>query len=157
MQAVARFERVEAAKQRSASRLKLTLDSSLAGSGEDVVIHDLSATGILIETSANLRRNARFEVDLPEVGATVATVVWRSGDFLGCQFAKPLPKAALSAALLRNPFQPVAVPKTAETIFEEAGEAADEDDRAPYAVRLRVIFGSAILLWAAILWAAGVI
>jgi len=50
IQAVARLERVQAQTRRGASRLKLSLDSSLAGSGEEVVIHDLSTTGILIET-----------------------------------------------------------------------------------------------------------
>jgi len=154
IQALARLERLQAQSRRGASRLKLSLDSSLGGSGDDVVIHDLSSTGILIETAANLRKNAQLEVDLPEIGATVATVVWSSGDFFGCQFAKPIPKAALSAALLRNPFEPAAVP---EPVDEAADAEEFKDDRAPYAVRLRVIIGSAILLWALILWAVGVI
>ena len=147
MQAYARLERVQGASRRGSSRLKLSLDSSLAGSGDEVVIHDLSPGGILVETSASLRKGARLEVDLPELGATQARVVWNSGDYFGCQFDKPIPKAALSAALLRNPFKPA------------AGESADDfvDDRAPFAVRMRVILGSAALLWALILWATGVI
>jgi len=157
IQAVARLERVQAQTRRGASRLKLSLDSSLEGSGEEVVIHDLSTTGILIETEASLRKNARLELDLPEIGATVATVVWSSGDFFGCQFAKPIPKAALSAALLRNPFAPAAHPDSTQLISDQTEVEDFQDDRAPYAVRLRVILGSAILLWALILWAAGVI
>jgi hypothetical protein len=148
MQALARLERVQGASRRGASRLKLSLSSSLAGSGEEVVIHDLSPGGILVETSATLRKGARLEVDLPELGATQAKVVWNSGDYFGCQFDRPIPKAALSAALLRNPFA-----------AQSADEAADDfvDDRAPFAVRMRVILGSAALLWALILWATGVI
>lgn len=158
MQAVARLERVEAQRQRSSSRLKLSLDANLAGSGDEVVIHDLSATGLLIETRANLRKNARIEVELPEVGATVATVVWRGGDFFGCEFARPIPKAALSAAVLRNPFEAPAVTQPSEISFDENEDAGEFiDDRAPFAVRMRVILGSAILLWSLILCAAWVI
>lgn len=155
MQALARLERVQGASRRGSSRLKLSLDASLAGSGEDVVIHDLSPGGILVESSANLRKGARLEVDLPEVGATLATVVWNSGDYYGCQFDKPIPKAALSAALLRNPFEPSIAPAATEISDQEAGNFVD--DRAPFAVRMRVILGSAVLLWALILWAFRVI
>jgi hypothetical protein len=156
MQAYARLERVQGTSRRGSPRLKLSLDSSLAGSGADVVIHDLSSDGILVETSASLRKGARIEVGLPEVGATIARVVWNSGDYFGCQFDKPIPRAALSAALLRNPFDAATAPPPLEEVSDE--EALDfVDDRAPFAVRLRVILGSAVVLWALILWAAGVI
>jgi hypothetical protein len=147
MQAYARLERVQEASRRGSSRLKLSLDASLAGSGEEVVIHDLSPGGILVETGASLRKGARLEVELPEVGATQAKVVWSSGDYYGCQFDKPIPKAVLSAALLRNPF---------EHVEDVSDEEADDfvDDRAPFAVRMRVILGSAVLLWALIFFAA---
>ena len=148
MQAYARLERVQGASRRGSSRLKLSLDASLAGSGEEVLIHDLSPGGILVETAASLRKGARLEVDLPEVGATQAKVVWSSGDYYGCQFDKPIPKAALSAARLRNPFEAA----IEEAPDEEAAEFVD--DRAPFAVRMRVILGSAIALWALIFFAA---
>ena len=80
MQAYARLERVRGTSRRGSSRLKLSLDSSLAGSGVDVVIHDLSADGMLVETSASLRKGARLEVELPEAGATLAKVVWNSAE-----------------------------------------------------------------------------
>jgi len=86
---------------------------------------------------------------------TKATVAWSSGDYYGCQFDKPLSKAALSAARLRNPFAQPAVPAADSQQNREAAEFVD--DRAPFAVRMRVIFGSAVLLWALILWMAGVI
>jgi hypothetical protein len=155
MQAYARLERVQGASRRGSSRLKLSLDASLAGSGEEVVIHDLSPGGILVETSASLRKGARLEVDLPEVGATQAKVVWSSGDYYGCQFDKPIPKAVLSAARLRNPFEPSVAPPVEEISDLEAAEFVD--DRAPFAIRMRVILGSAVVLWALILWTVGVI
>ena len=150
MQALARLERVQGTSRRGAPRLKLSLDSSLAGSGTDVVIHDLSPGGILVETSESLRKGARLELELPQVGATLAKVIWSSGNYYGCQFDKPIPKAALSAALLRNPFEPSVAPPIAEISDREAAEFVD--DRAPFAVRMRVILGSAVLLWALILW-----
>jgi hypothetical protein len=152
MQALARLERVQSASRRGSTRLKLSLDSSLAGSGAEVVIHDLSPGGILVESSASLRKGARLEVELPEIGATLATVVWSSGDYYGCKFDKPIPKKALSAALLRNPFGAAAAEQASD---ERVAEFVD--DRAPFAVRMRVIVGSAVLLWALILWATGVI
>jgi len=155
MQAVARLERVKGTSRRGSSRLKLSLGSNLAGSGTEVVVHDLSSGGLLLETAETLRKGSRFELDLPEVGAARATVAWSSGDYYGCQFDKPLSKAALSAARLRNPFEPPAV---SATDLQENREAAEfVDDRAPFTVRMRVILGSAALLWALILWATGVI
>jgi hypothetical protein len=155
MQALARLERVQGTSRRGSARLKLSLDTSLTGSGEQVVIHDLSSDGILVETSAKLRKGAKLEFDLPQVGATLAKVVWNSGDYYGCQFDKPIPKAALSAALLRNPFEPSIAPLVEQISDREATEFVD--DRAPFAVRMRVILGSSVLLWALILWATGVI
>jgi hypothetical protein len=84
--------------------------------------------------------------------------VWNSGHYFGCQFDRPIPKAALSAAVLRNPFDPSVPPSaTTEVKYDEGKDVANvEDGRAPFSVRMRVILGSAILLWALILWALGV-
>jgi len=155
MQALARLEWVEGRSRRATSRLKLSLGAVLPSTGEEVVIHDLSATGILIQTSAMLKAADKLEVELPDVGATVAKVVWSSGDYFGCQFETPIAKAALSAALLRNPFEPVAEPSPAADVPNEESEDAAEfkDDRAPFAVRMRVILGTSLALWTLILWA----
>jgi hypothetical protein len=155
MQALARLERVEGRSRRAASRLKLSLGTVLPSTGEEVVIHDLSATGILIQTNAALKAADKLEVELPEVGATVAQVVWNSGDYFGCQFDTPIAKAALSAALLRNPFEPFAEssPAADASYPESEGTAEFDDDRASFAVRMRVILGTSLALWALILWA----
>lgn len=88
--------------RRTAIRRKLWLGSTLDESGAQVLIHDLSSTGLLIETSADLT-GTTLEVDIPEAGTSQATIVWRSGRFFGCQFKHPIPLAAVSAALLRSP------------------------------------------------------
>ena len=157
MQALARLEGVQGRTRRTTPRLKLSLGAVLPTTGEQVVIHDLSASGILIQTGAALKTAQALEVELPEIGAAVAKVVWRSGDYFGCQFEKRIPKAALSAALLRNPFEQAAqTPPAIMPGQESEAVAAAKDDRAPFAVRMRVILGTSILLWALILWALGV-
>jgi hypothetical protein len=163
----ARLERSSAADRRGSPRRKLTLGSSLRATGDPVTIHDFSSAGMLIESTARLPLFDGIEIDLPEVGMTHAVVVWNSGRFYGCEFKESLPKAAISAALLRSR------PKKPETLSErrpfvvvhaKAGETKalhedesastfEDEERAPVAVRLRVILGSAILLWALIIGA----
>jgi len=158
MQTLARLERIESRNRRSAPRRELSLGMVLPETGDEVVIHDLSATGMLIETGADLATFEQLQLDLPEVGQTVATVMWSSGCYFGCEFHKPIPKAAISAALLQSPFeQPAAVVPAAIEQHDSDDESELEDDRFPFGTRLRVILGSSLVLWAIILWAVGVL
>lgn len=86
--------------QRQSARRSLRL--GLAAGTDSVTIHDLSLTGALIETSAAMLVGATFEFELPQAGAVQAMVMWNSGEFYGCQFERPIPSAALSAALLQS-------------------------------------------------------
>lgn len=160
----ARLQTVETRTDRRASRRhEISLGSEVGGI--PIIIHDLSATGMLIETAANLHAFDAVEVDLPEVGCTSAFVIWHSGRYFGCEFKEPVFQAAVSAARLRSPpAVPVKVLKSHVSVDgallsgERSGELpaqqARADEKAPLGVRLRVIFGSALLLWAAIVWAA---
>jgi hypothetical protein len=152
MQAAARFERLEARNRRSAPRRRLILGAILPDTGDEAVIHDLSSTGLLIETKADLATFEQLQLDLPGTGMVVCTVLWNSGRYFGCEFHQPLAKAAISAALLRNP-----IAQSAPELQAEANEAEFTDDRYPLGVRLRVILGASIALWALILWAAGIL
>ena len=155
----ARLQQDQSADRRNLSRRRLSLASSLEASGHHVSIHDISATGMLIETAAELAPDDDFEIDLPESGATRALVVWNSGPFFGCEFIEPLSRATISAALLRSlPASAPQLPLSLETSQENlpiAGFARDygpvEELKAPLALRLRLILGSAILLWALII------
>ena len=92
--------------RRSAARRTLRLQALGATASQpdaQVVIHDLSLTGLLIETSAGLAAGERIDVEIPEAGPTEAKVVWNSGRFFGCKFRRPIPPAALSSAILRSP------------------------------------------------------
>lgn len=86
---------------------RLTLRLEVAGereSGEatSVLIHNASATGLLLECETPIEEGERIAVDLPHAGPTPARIVWRSGKLHGCRFDEPLSQAALSAAQLRS-------------------------------------------------------
>ena len=107
MSLVAHLEPGDAtANRRTSARRTLRLQSlgtTASQAAADVTIHDLSLTGLLIETAASLAADERIDVDLPEAGLTVAQVVWSSGRFFGCRFKRPIPPAALSSAILKSP------------------------------------------------------
>ncbi len=92
--------------QRGAARMRMRIEAAGSlgsGEGTTVVIHNLSATGMLIETMSELAIGQRLTVVLPEAPDLAAIIVWRSGALAGCRFAQPLSRATLSAAQLRNP------------------------------------------------------
>nr|NUR37125.1 PilZ domain-containing protein [Sphingomonas sp.] len=163
MAILARLQITPAADRRSSARRQLRLDSSLKASGDDVTIHDLSSTGMLIETAGALAPFDDLEIELPEAGTTHALVVWSSGAFYGCEFRDRLSQAVISASQLRSrPLAPAHSPPPLET--SDMGRATEDpaadfpildtvdEEKAPLGTRLRVIFGSAVMLWALIIW-----
>src|SRR5919112_525549 len=77
--------------------------STLSETGVAVLIHYLSLTGLLIETSADLSVGADLQIELPETGRRPAGVVWNSGRYFGCEFHAPISRGGLSAGLLKSP------------------------------------------------------
>jgi hypothetical protein len=162
----ARLQHAPAADRRSVPRRKLWLGSSLQ-TGDAVTIHDFSSTGMLIETAAELVPFDGLEIDLPEVGIKQAFIVWNSGRYYGCEFNETVSQATISAALLRSlPADPAVLtspaaesrpPRAAEihTPQDAEEEATCDDGKAPLGVRLRVILGSAIILWTLVIWGFG--
>jgi hypothetical protein len=161
----ARLQITPAGDQRGSPRRKLCLGTSLRATGEKVVIHDLSSTGMLIETAAKLAPFDSLEIELPEAGVAHALVIWSSGSYYGCEFKNRLSRGAVSASRLRSlprasaePPQtlqaaPVVAPPDREGTPEHVEPLADADeDRAPLGTRLLVILGSTIILWAVIIW-----
>ena len=105
-------------------RRKLHLDtagSSSSGDAMNVMVHDLSETGLLLQTTAQLSLGEKIEVVLPHAGPTAASVVWGSNDFFGCRFEKRISHASVSAAQLQSGPRPVAA--SAEESAAPAGEA----------------------------------
>lgn len=86
--------------------LRLEAEGALeSGMAPRVVIHNVSTTGLLIESVTPLALDEKIAIDLPEAGITPAQVVWGSGDLYGCQFHAPISGAALSAVELRSAVQ----------------------------------------------------
>lgn len=116
----ARFEE-DLLEERGSGRRILHLGvSGKFGTQGSATIHNLSATGLLIESSTALAEGEDIVVDLPQVGERAATVVWSDAPMHGCRFDEPISIAALSAAQLSS-----ALPSTptddAPTTVEEFG------------------------------------
>lgn len=147
---------------RDAARRQLRLHVA-ATAGLDatrVLVHNISTTGLLIECDAQTEPPESFEVELPEQGLTPARVVWRSDNFYGCEFDRPISTRVLSAAQLRSPpgspAEEVAAPPFFESTPANAPDLSvhngrDEAEFSPRA-KLAIIVGSAGALWAAILF-----
>lgn len=104
------------ASERGAARRALQLETSGYAAGSDdanVTIHNISSTGLLIETALDLAEGDELAIDLPEAGMVAASVVWRSEHLFGCAFDEAISPAALAAAQLQGfapgvPTQPAA-------------------------------------------------
>jgi hypothetical protein len=162
----ARLEQFPASDRRSAERRKLMLGSTLEATGDEVAIHDNSATGMLIETSAELAPFDALEIDLPHNGLTRALIIWNSGHYYGCAFSERISTATVSAALLRGtpevePDRPAHRPEAeallgpslAGTESSKTGEKGAFEEKGSLGASTRFILGSAILLWALIIGA----
>ena len=147
---------------RTAPRRKLHLEVqgvTLSGAAAMVLIHNMSMSGLLIETAAKLTIGEAFELEIPDAGAKSAVVIWSSGRLFGCEFEDPVPTAAISAALLRTPLE-----RSYATALEKGhpghvcepdiSEAGKSKHHAKLSLRTRalIIGGSSFFGWAFIIW-----
>ncbi|MES2782229.1 MAG: PilZ domain-containing protein [Pseudomonadota bacterium] len=116
-----------------------------------VIVHDISDTGLLIETKAKLKAGEMVEVDLPHAGVMEAEIMWAGGQIYGCRFTRQITPAAISAARLGSPFaRPT--PDTLETVSVDAPQMGAQTitaltgELSPGA-RLWIIIGLALSLW----------
>ena len=99
-----RARSVEAERRWQVRRdVNLATSATAAEGGHAALVRNISENGLLIETTAPLGPRDAFEIDLPEIGTCVAEVVWYKGDLKGCRFFAPIPRAVVSAAVLRSP------------------------------------------------------
>lgn len=107
-----------------APRRKLQLEArSALGSGDatSVLVHNLSETGLLLESQVTLAVGEKIEIDLPQAGATSAKVIWAGSNLFGCEFDSPISAAALSAAQLRgNARKGVEIPARPQSSSDES-------------------------------------
>ena len=76
--------------------------ATASGVVTNVLIHNISATGLLLEARSGLTVGERIGIDLPHAGETTATVVWASGALFGCEFATVVAVLAASSTVPVN-------------------------------------------------------
>jgi len=88
-------------------RLLLETQGALESGGDtQVVVHNFSQSGVLLESQVDLDVGEAIELDLPEAPQTRARVIWASGRLYGCAFENGISHATLSAVQLRSAAQP---------------------------------------------------
>lgn len=131
-------------------KLRLEAQGSTASDSANVSIIDISTTGLLLETTSDLRLGETIELDLPEAPGIRVVVKWSSGQLFGCQFKEPVSVAVVSGALLRAPAGP---PNSKAITLPDTADPADDvleakaEGKLPLAVRMRWIVGLALLSW----------
>ena len=110
-------------EQRRTPRRTLRLDVE---GGATATVRNLSEPGLLIESPEALEVGDRVTLDLPAAGLAEARVIWTRGQFYGCEFARPVSRAAVSAALLRAPIEepPVVLLGPVDATWQMWDEAA---------------------------------
>lgn len=146
---------------RAAPRRKLRLEVqgiTALGEAAMTLIHNISANGMLIETSAELSVGEAFEIDLPNAGAKSAVIIWSSGRLYGCEFENPVPTAVISAALLRTPPEcpGPAAPEIIHPVQPGRDRASNDDNsrrhaKLPLRIRAWIIGGFSLFAWMAII------
>lgn len=151
---------------RAALRHKLSLEvrgTTFSGDAANVLIHNISLTGLLIETSVDLQIGEAFEVEVPHVGVRSAVIIWSSGRLFGCEFEAAVPNAAISAALLQTPAEGSSRSASADAYPTNVQEDYVNDDvsrqpvKLPIRTRALIIFSFSLLAWAVIVSAIGLI
>ena len=132
-------------EQRRTPRRTLRLD--VAG-GATATVRNLSETGLLIESPDDLEVGDRVSLDLPVAGPAEARVIWARAPFYGCEFARPVSRAVVSAALLRTPIEepPVILLGPDDTTWQlsDAGAPVKSPRSSGSALAALVVLGSAI-------------
>lgn len=83
--------------------LRLSAHVSSSDAWAQVLIGDLSETGLMFETSVDLAIGEIVAVDLPFIGRREARTVWKKDNSFGCEFLVPVSQTTISAALLQAP------------------------------------------------------
>lgn len=115
-----RKHEASAARRSSRRGVQLKVNRVDSGSPQELLVLNLSETGLLVQSSAALKVGQPIEVDIPHAGQRAATVVWDNGQLFGCQFDQPISRAAVSAAQLqsipvRTRAEPAEIASPAET------------------------------------------
>ncbi|WP_447750340.1 helix-turn-helix domain-containing protein [Sphingopyxis fribergensis] len=130
--------------KRDDARRKLSLLASGQrhdGSGIEVQIHNISGTGLLLESDVKLASGDRIEIELPHAGDITAVVIWASGRLFGCRFEGPVSPATLSAVELKSAIAPAPDVAPEPAVEEDRVEPVADDDFGGRLQRLRTSAG----------------
>lgn len=92
------------ASPRNATRVPVEFDAGLRQRGAAAVgahILDLSTHGFRVETHLDLEVGSPIWLRLPGLEASLAQVMWREGNLVGCAFDRPLHPAVLDLVVRR--------------------------------------------------------
>jgi hypothetical protein len=138
--------------RRNAPRFQLHLPAqSVTSSGaSNVLILDISTTGVLLRTTHNLKEGETIELDIPEATGARAVVKWSDGQVFGCKFREPISKAAISGALLRASNS---TPVSHEAVASQDSRGLEYEAGPLWVIGLALLsWGIAIAAAAPILW-----
>lgn len=166
----ANFFRDQSGDDRGYDRFRIRLGAVRVEVGADVsdlTVHDVSASGILLETDQRLASGAQIVVAFPDSFRREARIVWASNDFYGAEFTEGLNPAELARIYsasqivwpafkgeqrpdffdLRQSRDIVDTPASDALAQDSDDRALDNADKLPLPTRLKVIFGMATLCW----------
>lgn len=162
--------RDQADEDRGHERLRVHLGAvrvDLSAEASALTVHDVSASGILLETDQKLVAGSRIIVEFPLSLRRQARVVWASNNFYGAQFTQALSPSELgiiySASQVvwpnfsrdarsapRDPRQGQDHSASADNPVGRDSLGASSEDRLSLSTRLKIIFGFTTFSWALI-------
>jgi PilZ domain len=140
-------------------RLRLSVAADVAGQGGNVLVHDISVSGLLLEAQTALTIGEFFTVELLHDYTASAKVIWSSGNFHGCEFTRQISPGTVSAALLQSPPpetttpSPIpASPPVPRQVSAANHDPADEPGRGSLSTsaRIQIVITITLALWSLI-------
>jgi PilZ domain len=133
-------------------RLRLSVAADVAGEGGNVLVHDISVSGLLIEAPTGLAIGEFITVELLHDHTATAKVIWSSGNFHGCEFTRQISPGTVSASLLQSPGErcsPAATPAYPSRMPSTEPEGEDDSHRGslPTGARIQIVIAITSVLW----------
>lgn len=150
---------------RTSRRVRVRVDATVRpgdeAEGGVAMIHDISTSGVLLESDFAIDHGARVTVDLPNAPETMAEVAWTNGNLYGCRFTVPVSEEVVRTVKAESPviwpeFKPAARVGGAATEYSERELArlTHVPTTSFLHARTAIVVGISTLLWAAIVFAA---